>query len=688
MTDSASTTVRTMCPMNCHPTLCGMLAEVRDGRLASVRGDPDNPDSRGFLCIRGQASREVYDNPSRLLHPLVRDRRTDPFRPATWDEALGRIAAGIAAATPDRTVWWSGHGSLTTSYGTRIGPQMVARFANLHGSQFLNPTMICWGLGAFGLGLTGLLETNTKEDMGAHSALVVLWAANLASQPNTARHLLEAKRRGAYVVTIDVRHTEAAAKSDEVLLIRPGTDTALALAMLHVICAEGLHDADFVARRTVGFEALAAHLRDFTPGWAAALTGIDAARIVALARRYARTRPAMIVLGGSSMHKGANGWQAARAIACLPALTGNVGVPGSGFGPRHGAGSHGRGLGDITAAGRRGPGPVLPNQMSAFSQALCEGRVDTLMLMGTNMLSSFADTTAVAPGLDRTPLVVSHDLFLNDTARRFADVVLPSTAWLEEVGAKMTATHLYLMERALAPAGETRSMYAVLNALAGRLGVEAFDPWGSEEAMIDAVLDHPCTGRATVAALRAEGGIRALAISHVAYPTFAFDTPSRRIELDSARAEALGLPRLPTFEADAPDAADAPAGGYPLVLAQGRTLAHFHSFYGNGRELPTLARRETEPALWLSPQDAAARGLQDGAAVRVFNTRGTLQARALVTDRMPAGTVWMRDGWPGLNGLTGGGAVLPDAAVDAMGFSAGQARFDARVEVGADEAAG
>jgi anaerobic selenocysteine-containing dehydrogenase len=677
-----------MCPMNCHPTLCGMLAEVRDDRLVGVRGDPDNPDSRGFLCIRGQASREVFDNPSRLLHPLVRDRRTDPFRPATWDEALGRIVAGIAASAPDRTVWWSGHGSLTTNYGTRIGPQLLARFANLHGSQFLNPSMICWGLGAFGLGLTGLLETNTKEDMGAHSALVVLWAANLASQPNTARHVLEAKRRGAHVVTIDVRHTEAAAKSDEVLLIRPGTDTALALAMLQVICAQRLHDADFVARRTVGFEALAAHLAQYTPDWAAALTGIDAGRIVALARRYATTRPAMIVLGGSSMHKGANGWQASRAIACLPALTGNLGMPGAGFGPRHGAGAHGRGLGDITATAQRVPGPVLPNQMAAFSQALQDGRVDTLMLMGTNMASSFADTQAVVRGLDRTALVVSHDLFLNDTARRFADVVLPSTAWLEEVGAKMTPTHLYLMERALAPAGETRSLYAVLQALAGRLGVGGFDPWDSDEAVIDAVLDHPCTGRATVAQLRAEGGMRALDISQVAYPTFVFDTPSGRIEFDSPRAAALGLPRLPTFAADAPDDAGTSAGDPPLVLAQGRTLAHFHSFYGNGRELPTLARRESEPALWLSPQDAAARGLRDGSPVRVFNARGTLHARAQVTDRMPEGTVWMRDGWPGLNGLTGGGAVLPDAAVDAMGFAAGQARFDARVEVSAGEPRG
>lgn len=680
MTDTASRTVRTMCPMNCHPTLCGMLAEVRDGRLLSVRGDDANPDSRGFLCIRGQASREVFDNPSRLLYPLVRDRRTDAFRQAGWDEALDRIAASMTASDPARTAWWSGHGSLTTNYGTRIGLQLMTRFAHLQGSQCLNPAIICWGLGAFGLGLTGLLETHTKEDMGEHSALVLLWAANLASQPNTARHLLEAKRRGAHVVTIDVRRTEAAAKSDEVLLVRPGTDGALALAMLHVICGEGLHDAGFVARHTIGFEALAAHVRPYTPAWAEAVTGIEAARIVALARRYAGTRPAMIVLGGSSMHKGGNGWEAARAIACLPGVTGNVGIPGGGFGPRHGAGSHGRGLGDISLPGRRPQADRVPNQMPAFSAALQAGRIDTLMLIGTNMMSSFADTGAVARGLDRTRLIVSQDLFLNDTARRFADVVLPGTAWLEEVGCKMTATHLYLMERALPPAGETRSLFEVLDALATRLGLAEFNPWASEEAMIDAVLDHPCTGRATVAALRAEGGMRALNVSHVAHPDFVFPTPSRRIEFESALAERIGLPRLPGHGSPIDPVASA-GGAYPLVLTQGRTLAHFHSFYGNGRELPTLARRETGPALWLSPQDALVRGIADGAAIDVASARGTLAATALVTDRIPAGTVWMRDGWPGLNGLTSGEAVLPDGAVDALGFAAGQARFEARVEV-------
>ena len=657
-----------------------MLAEVRDGKLIDVKGDEANPDSQGFLCIRGQASREIFGNAARLLHPLVRDRRTDDFRRATWDEALDRIVDGISRSPAAATALWPGHGTFATNYGTRISAQLMARFANFHGSQFWSPAMICWGLGAFGLGLTGMLETNTKEDMGEHSQLILLWAANLASQPNTARHLLAAKRRGACIVTIDVRHTEAAAKSDEVLIIRPGTDTALALALMHVICAAGRHDAAFVARHTVGFEQLAAHVRQYPPAWAEQVTGVSAERIVALARRYAGSRPAMIVLGGSSMHKGDNGWQAGRAIACLPGLTGNVGKTGAGFGPRHGSAAHGRGLGNITEPGRRAPGTAMPNQMSAVTAALREGRIHNLLLIGTNMLSSFSDANALAEGLARTRLVVSYDLFLNDTARRFADVVLPATAWLEELGCKMTHTHLYLMEPALAPAGETRSLDRLVKELAERLDLEGFYPWASQEALVDAILDHSCTGHATVASLRGQGGIGALNISHVANPTFEFDTPSGRIEFYSAKAESLGLPPLPSY-AEPPPTDAAVSKDYPLSLTQGRTMAHFHSFYNNGRELPMLAGREKEPRLWLAPADASSRRIADGAAIRIFNQRGSFAARAHVTERIPQGALWIRDGWPGLNQLTDSAPVLPDEAVDIFAFSAGQSSFDAKVEV-------
>jgi anaerobic selenocysteine-containing dehydrogenase len=666
--------IRTMCPMNCHPTLCGMLVEVEDGRLLGVKGDPDNPDSQGFLCIRGQASSEIIGNPKRLLRPLVRDRRDAAWREATWPEALDLIVARMRQAGREAVGIWSGHGAFANNYGTRVSSHLMRRFANHWGCQWWNPTMICWGLGAFGLGLTGVLETNTKEDMGAHAELIILWGANLASQPNTGRHLAAAKRRGAHVVTVDVRDTEAGAQSDETLRIRPGTDAALALGLIHVILGEGLHDRDFVARHTVGLDALAEHVRSHTPEWTARVTGIPAERIAALARRYATTRPAMIVLGGSSMHKGSNGWQAGRAIGCLPALTGNVGIPGGGFGPRHGSRAHGQELNDITDTARRPPGRYLSNQMPRVTEALREGRLRALLLFGTDMLSSYADAGALAEGLARTALVVSHDLFLNDTARRFADVVLPATSWLEEVGCKSTNTHLYLMERALPAPGETRSVSFVLRGLADRLGLADFYPWAGEEGVLDALIEHPATGGATVAALRAEGGIRALRVSHVAHPDLRFPTPSGRIELHSERAARHGLPPLPSYD-------PLPETPYPLTFRQGRTLTQFHAFYDHGQALPTLARLDPEPMLWISPADGATRGLVDGAPIRVFNERGEFGCRARLTDRVPPGTVWMRDGWTGLNRLTAGEAAIPDDAVDLFGFSGGQASFDARVEV-------
>jgi anaerobic selenocysteine-containing dehydrogenase len=670
-----SATIRTMCPMNCHPTLCGMLVEVEDGRLLSVRGDPDNPDSRGFLCIRGQASREIIDNPRRLLLPLMRAHRGDSFRRASWDEALDLIATRMRAAGREAVGTWSGHGLFANNYGTRVGSHLVRRFSNLYGCQWWNPTMICWGLGGFGLGLTGILETNTKEDMGAHAKLILLWGANLASQPNTARHLVAAKRRGAYVVAVDVRRTEAAAHADETMVIRPGTDAALALGMMHVIVSERLHDAEFVARNAVGFDALATHLEAYPPQWAAGVTGIAAERIVMLARRYAMTRPAMIVLGGSSMHKGSNGWQGARAIGCLPALSGNVGVPGGGFGPRHGGATHGQTLNnDLLALDRRPPGRYIPNQMPRITRALLAGDVRVLVLFGTDMLSSYAEAGRVAEGLARADLVVSYDLFMNDTARRFADVILPATSWLEELGCKSTNTHLYLMPKVLDAAGETRPVAWVLREFARRLEVPDFYPWENDEGPLDAILDDTATGHASAAKLRAEDGIRALNISHVAHPDLRFPTPSGKIELYSGRAREMGLPPLPTYE-------DPEPVQHPLTLRQGRTLTQFHGFYDHGRALPTLAAADPEPSLWISPDDAVERRVKDGDTIRVFNHRGEMQARARVTDDVPKGTVWMRDGWLGLNTLTDGAAVLPDEAVDTFGFSGGQASFDAAVEV-------
>ncbi|TNF59024.1 MAG: hypothetical protein EP307_11195 [Rhodobacteraceae bacterium] len=668
-------TLKTMCPMNCHPTLCGMKVTVADGTLSSIEGDDENPDSLGFLCMRGKAAHEIVGNPRRLLTPRIRDRAAGrDWRDADWGEALDLIAHHMTAAGRQSVGIWQGHGNAVNDYGFGLKRGLVERFANLYGCQTWNPAMICWGLGGFGLGLTGALETSTKEDMGAHSGLILLWGANTVSQAHTIRHVEEAKRRGAHVVVIDVRRTEAGALADEVILVRPGTDAALALAMMHVIVTEDACDRSFIAAHTLGFDRLAAHLGGMTPDWAARQTGVPAERIADLARRYARVKPAMIVLGGSSLHKGGNAWHAARAISCLPALTGNYGRPGGGLGPRHGARSHGAGFVDISARDRRLPGDDIPNQMEAIVEGLESGRIKVLLSIGSNFLSSFPDTERVRAALAKTELFAVYDIFPNQSTRDAADVVLPGTIWLEEIGIKATNAHVHLCDRALDPAGQARPLQALLTGLADRLGVADVYPWADQEAALDAVLDHPSTGHVTVKQIRARGGSAPLKISHVAYPGFRFHTPSGKIEFVSAKAEAMGLTPLP-------QAPEIDTGGDLLTLAQGRTFAHFHSFYDHARALPTLAAREPEPALWMSTQDGEGRGLEDGDAVEMTSARGRFRARVRITDRVPPGTVWMRDGWPGFNALTDGASVLPDTALDGFSFSVGQAGFGARVEV-------
>jgi anaerobic selenocysteine-containing dehydrogenase len=662
-------THRTMCPMNCHPTYCGMVVEIEDDRVVAVHGDRENPDSRGFLCVRGRAAGEVVDSAHRMLAPRLRDRRGGAWRDASWDEALDRVADAIRAAGPARTGVWAGHGTAVNG----VMGQLSLRFAHMTGTQWWRPSIVCWGLGGLGFSLTGVSEVHSMEDLAANADLILLWGANLASQPNTAPRLVAARRRGARVVAIDVRDTEAFAHADETLRIRPGTDSALALALMHVIIGEGLHDADFVREHTAGFDELAAHVRPLTPEWAEAETGIPAERIRELARTYAATRRSMILAGGSSMHKTGNSWHAARAISCLPGLTGSLGAPGAGMGPRHAAQSHGSGMGSVVPprAEPLGDAEVIA-EMSTMQAALEDGRIRVLLLLGTNMLSSFADSARLERALADLDLVVSFDLFMQETARRSADVFLPGTSWLEETGYKMTNSHLYLMDQALPPRGEARPGWWVLDQVAARLGVADFFPWESMDGALDAMFDHDATGHATAAGLRAGTGHARLAVSEVAHPDLRFATPSGRVEFVSSRAVELGLPALPVYEPPARDR-------HPLVLTQGRTLTHFHAFYDHGRALPSLAKADPEPRLWISPGDAAARGLADGDPVRIANERGAMEARARVTDRVPDGVVWMRDGWEGMNTLTSGARTVTDAA--ARRYPAGAAAYEARVEV-------
>ncbi|MFK7745895.1 MAG: molybdopterin-dependent oxidoreductase [Roseobacter sp.] len=667
---------KSMCPMNCHPTLCGMTVSVVDGHVSSIVGDVENPDSQGFLCMRGKAAVEIVGNQQRILTPLARAKRgTQDWVETTWDNALDTMATHMRSVGREAVGFWQGHGNWGNDYAFGLKRAQMDRFANLYGCQFWNPAMICWGLGGFGVGITGAIETSTKEDLGNNSELVILWGANTVSQASTLRHVEIAKRRGARVIVVDVRTTEASALAHDFILIRPGTDAALALAMMHVIVADKSWDASFVKNHTVGFDALVEHLKTMTPQWAEKETGVPQEQIISLARSYAAIRPAMIVMGGSSLHKGNNTWQAARAISCLPALTGNFGRPGTGLGPRHGGRSHGAGFVDLSAGDRRKEGRYIPNQMEKIVEALEKGDVKVFVSIGSNILSSFPDTNRMRAALAKAELVVAYDIFPNQMIREVADIVLPGTIWLEEIGAKSTTSYVHLSDHVLPAAGHAKPVFQLYNGLAERLGVKDVYPWANQEDAMNAALDHPATGHTTVSEMRANGGSVALKVSHVAYPTLDFATPSGKIELFSKRAADMGLSPLPChtevdlYEQDA------------LYLAHGRTFAHFHAFYDHGRALSSFTSREETPELWISPDDAKARGIGDAQNIEMTNKRGGFFAKARITKRIPNGTVWIRDGWPGLNELTDSTAILPDNALDVFPFSVGQSNFGARVRV-------
>jgi anaerobic selenocysteine-containing dehydrogenase len=679
--ETETRTVHTMCPMNCHPTYCGMLVTAQDGKLLKIEGDPDHPDSHGFLCVRGRSAHEIQGNPLRLSKPLLRRGRrgSEEWDEISWDDAMDRIVSDIRRAGRERVGVWTGHGSSVSG----VGSQMARRFGYLSGFQFWNSSIVCWALGGYGLLLSGTTDCNTKEDLGQHSRAILMWGANVASQPTTAPHLVAARERGATVVAIDVRRTETARHAERMLVIRPGTDAALALGMMHVIVQEGLEDRAFIDQHTVGFEQLAASLGQYPPAWTAEVTGLPAETVRWLARLYATAKPASIVLGGASMFKHRGGWQASRAISCLPALTGQYGIAGGGLGPRHRGGTHGEGPADITAARQRPPGDYIPSHMPSMSRAMQDGRIDLLLLLGTNSLSSFADSDGLAAGLDRVGTVVCHDLFHTETTRRYADLVLPGTSWLEEVGLKDTATHIYLTDQVLPPYAETRSVARFIADLADGLDRSDIFPWDGQEGGVNAMLAGLDGGSLTVERLRQSNGRYERKISHVAYPDHRYQTPSGKIELYSERAARIGLDPLPSYAppSEVPETAPELAARYPLVFKQGRTFTSFHGFYDEARALPSLAKVNRGPELWISPTDSVERGIGHGDAIEIVNDRATVDATARVTEDVPPGVVWMRDGWVAVNRLTANEACMTPEQAEALPILGGQATYEALVEV-------
>lgn len=688
------------CPHNCGGR-CVVRAHVRDGRIVGISTDespwtPELPSLRA--CGRGFAAADRVNHKDRLLHPQRRvgARGEGRFERCSWDEALDLVAERMlsirerhgAAAILD----CSRTGSTTMLHSRAT----VGRLLNMFGGC----TQL-WGslsneAELFAIEQTfGVREAKATGREGidyVNSKLIVMWGwgpADGTFGTNTVQYLNRAKQAGVKIVSVNPRRSASLARlAERNYPIRPGTDTAMLLAMAWTILGEGLHDQAFLDQYTVGFDP--AHLppgaapgSDFrsyvegavdgvpkTPSWAAEITGIPAEDIADLAREYATSRPAALHTGYAP-GRTAGGEQFHRAVYTLAAMTGNIGVPGGNCGSSGGA-----------KAVRMGRLPTGTNPTGArvnsslMADVILRGKAggypsDIKMVYSAcgdllNQISNLNKSVEAFKGLE---LVVVQDQFVTPTAR-FADVLLPAAGGFERNDVHVPWSHAghyaLFMQKAIEPPGECRTDYDICAELAHRLGIEGYDA-ESEDGWLrgfvaESEIDDYETFKASGVA-RLPAPVHAVAFAkEIADPAnHPFPTPSGKIEIYSTRlAEepdpyGLGpIPPIPTWVDPFEGVSDPRRGRYPLQLVTPHSKARTHSTHANQPMLHKL-----DPAgVGIHPADAAARGIRDGQPVRVYNDRGALVLPAVVTDGMALGVVSITEGtwWqPDDGGLDWGG---------------------------------
>jgi anaerobic selenocysteine-containing dehydrogenase len=642
MSTAETRTVRGACPHDC-PDTCATLTEVRDGRAVRFAADPAHPITRGWLCAKVRPYLERVYAPDRLLYP---QRRVGPkgsgeFERISWDEAIGEITERWKRILAED----GGAAILPYSYSGTLGLLQLrvcnARLWNRMGASGLQRS-ICGAAAEAAVRATyGARLAPDYTDM-AQSRLLLVWGHNPAcTSPHAMPHIREAQRNGAYVVVIDPHRTLTARSADEYIQPRPATDAALALGLMHVLFREGLHDEEWLRAHSVGWEELRDRARGYPPERVAEITGISAERIVALARRYGTTKPAMLKFS-DGINRHGNGGQTVRALACLPAVVGQVGVRGGGL--FYSTGDYV--TWDADAVGHAGECPPVPRVVNmnrlgaALTGEVSDPPIRSLYVFCANPVTSTPNTARVLEGLRRDDLfTVVHDLFLTDTAR-FADIVLPATSQLEHLDVHKAYGHRYLQcnDPALAPLGEAKSNWDVMRLLAEALGYT--EPWlrESAEVALEGVLNatraaNPLLAGVTLERLRAEGTVP-LGIPAGQTVPFAdgrFPTPSGKMELRCDALAAQGLDPLPDYT---PPAEFGPEGRDPADARLVLISAAAHHFVSSSlANQPSLEAKEGEPHIELSPQDAAARGIADGEDALVRNGRGECRLRVVITGR-------------------------------------------------------
>jgi anaerobic selenocysteine-containing dehydrogenase len=666
-----------------------MSVTVEGERAVDLRGDPDHPFTRGFLCAKVNRYLERVYSPDRLLHPMRRAgaKGEGRFERISWDEALDEIARRLRGVIES-------HGAeaiLPYSYAGNMGllgyGSMDRRLFNALGASQLERT-ICSSAGGAGLKVTVGASKGFDPEAIVNARLIVAWGANVVSSNVHLWPLIEeARRRGARLVAIDPYRSRTAERADQHLAPLPGTDAALALGIMHVVFRDGLEDGDYLERHTLGAAELRRRVAEWTPEKTARATGLSPEAVESLGREYgSEPRSAIRVNYGLNRHAG--GGTAVRTIACLPALTGAWRHPGCGVLLST--------SGNFPLAPRALERPdLIPEgtrsiNMSQLGRVLTdrslEPRVMALFVYNSNPAAVAPEQERVLEGLRREDLfTVVHEQFQTDTAD-YADVLLPATTTLEGYDIYRAYGHLYLSlsRPAIPPVGEARSNTDLFRALAARLGLD--DPCfrDDDETLARQALDwsDPRLEGVSFERLVRETSVR-LAVpapdSHAPFAEGGFSTPSGKCELLAPGLEAQGLDPLAGYvpPRESPLTAPELAKRYPLAFIS--PPAH-HFLNSTFSAQPVFVRRESEASVTLHPADAATRGIRAGDLVRVFNDRGEFQATARVSDAARAGVaVGLSIWWPKM--CPGGRNANAVTSQELTDLGAGATFYDALVEV-------
>jgi anaerobic selenocysteine-containing dehydrogenase len=644
--------VRAACPHDC-PDTCALLVTVKDGVATEVRGDPAHPTTAGVLCTKVSRYTERTYHKDRVLYPMKRigAKGEGKFARISWEEAIDTIALRlqeIAARDPRAILPYSYAGTM----GLVQGDSMSMRFFNRIGASLLDRT-ICSSAGSAGYRYTIGERVGADIEHAQHASLIILWGGNpIASNLHFWMRVQDAKRRGARIIAIDPYRSLSAEKCHQHIAVLPGTDAALALGMMHVLINENLIDADYIARYTVGFEQLQQRVQEWPPQRVAEVCGISVAEVEQLAREYgnaAQRGETTLIRANYGLQRVRGGGMAARNVACLPALVGAWRHAGGGVQmstsdsfPKNGAFLQ---RPDFLKAHELAPRTI---NMSTIGDDLLRDtahdfgpKVEAVLVYNANPLAVAPESGKVVQGFARADLftvVLEH--FQTDTAD-YADILLPATTQLEHVDVHATYGHIYMMANnaAIAPLGEAKPNTEIFRLLAARMGFADACFQDSDDDIAAQAFDRNHVRAADYDWQRLkQTGWQRLNLPVAPFAEGGFNTPSGKCEFYSARMLADGLDPLPSYTPpyESVSSNAALAEKYPLAMISPPARNFLNSSFVN---VQSLRDTEGEPHLDMHPDDAAARGIVNGAAVRIFNDRGSMLAKARVTSRARAGLV-------------------------------------------------